>query len=76
MKCTDCGSDTRVIDSRDSVRSPGERFDATVRRRRCCERCDIRFTTYEIGAERLKALERDELTLTQLGERLKRVEPA
>ncbi|MBP5153871.1 MAG: transcriptional repressor NrdR [Lachnospiraceae bacterium] len=40
MKCPYCGAeDTKVIDSR-----PAE---GTIRRRRQCEKCDKRFTTYE-----------------------------
>lgn len=42
MKCPFCGNlNTRVIDSR-----PGK-FDFEVRRRRECQDCDQRFTTYE-----------------------------
>ena len=42
MKCSNCDSmSTRVIDSR--VTEKGY----TIRRRRACESCDFRFTTYE-----------------------------
>jgi transcriptional repressor NrdR len=42
MRCPQCdASDTRVIDSR-----PAD-DGASIRRRRLCERCDTRFTTYE-----------------------------
>lgn len=42
MKCPYCGnSDTRVIDSR-----PVE-DNNSIRRRRCCDECGKRFTTYE-----------------------------
>ena len=42
MKCPYCGnSDTRVIDSR-----PAEENNS-IRRRRVCDECDKRFTTYE-----------------------------
>ena len=42
MKCPYCGnSDTRVIDSR-----PAEENNS-IRRRRCCDECGKRFTTYE-----------------------------
>jgi transcriptional repressor NrdR len=42
MKCPYCGSDnTRVIDSR-----PAEDNNA-IRRRRACDECNKRFTTYE-----------------------------
>lgn len=47
MRCPDCGAaDTRVIDSR-----PAD-DGAAIRRRRSCESCQSRFTTYE-RAERL-----------------------
>ncbi|MDP9378854.1 MAG: transcriptional regulator NrdR [Chloroflexota bacterium] len=40
MRCPKCGSgDSRVVDSRDAVNA--------VRRRRLCENCGNRFTTYE-----------------------------
>lgn len=40
MRCPNCGSgDTRVVDSRDAQNA--------VRRRRLCENCGTRFTTYE-----------------------------
>ena len=42
MKCPYCGADdTKVIDSR-----PAEENNA-IRRRRQCEKCNKRFTTYE-----------------------------
>ncbi len=42
MKCPYCGSDnTRVIDSR-----PAD-DNTSIRRRRCCDDCARRFTTYE-----------------------------
>ncbi len=42
MKCPHCGNiDTRVIDSR-----PAEE-GSVLRRRRMCDSCEVRFTTYE-----------------------------
>ena len=42
MKCSNCGSlDNKVIESRDVA--DGE----AIRRRRCCLKCNHRFTTYE-----------------------------
>lgn len=42
MHCPQCdAADTRVIDSRPADEG------AAIRRRRVCERCDARFTTYE-----------------------------
>jgi transcriptional repressor NrdR len=55
MRCPQCGErDTRVVDSRDLDDS------ATIRRRRECNACTTRFTTYErIEAARLVVLKRD-----------------
>ncbi len=42
MQCPNCQTDAlRVIDSRDVEAEPA------IRRRRECERCGFRFTTYE-----------------------------
>jgi transcriptional repressor NrdR len=55
MRCPHCGErDTRVVDSRDLDDS------ATIRRRRECNGCTTRFTTYErIEAARLVVVKRD-----------------
>jgi transcriptional repressor NrdR len=55
MRCPACGgSDTRVVDSRDLDDA------ATIRRRRECNACATRFTTYErIEAARLVVVKRD-----------------
>ncbi|MEO5884421.1 MAG: transcriptional regulator NrdR [Candidatus Limnocylindrales bacterium] len=55
MRCPHCGErDTRVVDSRDLDES------ATIRRRRECNACTTRFTTYErIEAARLVVVKRD-----------------
>jgi transcriptional repressor NrdR len=55
MRCPNCGTlDGRVIDSRDLDDS------TTVRRRRECSSCHVRFTTYErVGSARLTVLKRD-----------------
>src|SRR5258706_12309184 len=55
MRCPACGgSDTRVVDSRDLDDA------ATIRRRRECNACATRFTTYErIEAARLVIVKRD-----------------
>ena len=55
MRCPQCGDrETRVVDSRDLDES------ATIRRRRECARCSLRFTTYErIEAARLVVVKRD-----------------
>jgi transcriptional repressor NrdR len=55
MRCPACGErDSRVVDSRDLDDS------ATIRRRRECNACATRFTTYErVEAARLVVLKRD-----------------
>ena len=55
MRCPQCGArETRVIDSRDLDDS------ATIRRRRECAACAMRFTTYErVEAARLVIVKRD-----------------
>ena len=54
MRCPSCGvSDTRVVDSRDID-------DAAIRRRRECNACTARFTTYErIESARLTVTKSD-----------------
>ena len=54
MRCPNCGErDTRVIDSRDID-------DAAIRRRRACNVCTTRFTTYErIESARLTVVKSD-----------------
>jgi transcriptional repressor NrdR len=54
MRCPFCGAeDTRVVDSR-----PAE-GGATIRRRRACEQCSNRFTTYERREAVLMVRKRD-----------------
>ena len=55
MRCPSCGErDSRVVDSRDLDDS------ATIRRRRECNACATRFTTYErVEAARLVVVKRD-----------------
>ena len=57
MRCPSCSADeTRVVDSR-----PVE-AGAAIRRRRQCESCGSRFTTYERGASALVVRKRDGTT--------------
>ncbi|MBA2557874.1 MAG: transcriptional repressor NrdR [Chloroflexi bacterium] len=55
MRCPNCGDrESRVIDSRDLDEA------GTIRRRRECQACATRFTTYErVEAARLMVLKRD-----------------
>src|SRR5437660_9993102 len=55
MRCPSCGNpDTRVIDSREAEDG------ASIRRRRACDRCEARFTTFERSeSARIQVLKRD-----------------
>ena len=55
VKCPGCGNlDTRVIDSREA--EDGD----SIRRRRVCDRCEERFTTFERSeSARIQVLKRD-----------------
>ncbi|MBQ1779300.1 MAG: hypothetical protein IIZ93_14190 [Acidaminococcaceae bacterium] len=48
MNCPLCGERAIVLDSRYD--------DLTIRRRRMCQKCEHRFTTYEINADSFQAL--------------------
>lgn len=68
MICPYCGNDqTAVLESRDSE-------DGTVtRRRRCCQKCQKRFTTYErVGNIELKVIKKDGRTENFDREKLKK----
>jgi hypothetical protein len=54
MKCSLCGSDTTVQETRQLRLAYSDR--GQTRRRRQCPDCGNRMTTYEIEAERLKFL--------------------
>jgi transcriptional repressor NrdR len=55
VQCPYCGGDSRVLDSRQSPDG--------IRRRRVCNECKRRFTTYErAGSIDLKVIKRDERT--------------
>lgn len=55
MRCPSCGNqDTRVIDSREAEDG------ASIRRRRACDRCEARFTTFERSeSARIQVVKRD-----------------
>src|SRR5207302_8624218 len=55
MRCPACANpDTRVIDSREAEDG------ASIRRRRVCDRCEERFTTFERSeSARIQVLKRD-----------------
>ena len=62
MRCPQCGErDTRVVDSRDLDDS------ATIRRRRECNACAMRFTTYERIEAELRAAGLTEVPSTRVG---------
>lgn len=43
MNCPKCGEPTYTIDTRES-----NKYDKSIRRRRVCYKCKMRFTTYEV----------------------------
>ena len=55
MRCPSCGNpDSRVIDSREAEDG------ASIRRRRACDRCEARFTTFERSeSARIQVLKKD-----------------
>lgn len=55
MRCPSCGAaDTRVVDSREAEEG------AAIRRRRVCDSCDERFTTFERSeSARIQVVKRD-----------------
>src|SRR2546430_8937235 len=55
MRCPSCGNpDTRVIDSREAEDG------AAIRRRRACDKCGERFTTFERSeSARIQVVKRD-----------------
>ena len=55
VRCPSCGNpDTRVVDSREAEDG------ASIRRRRACDRCEERFTTFERSeSARIQVLKRD-----------------
>jgi transcriptional repressor NrdR len=55
MRCPSCGNaDTRVVDSREAEDG------ASIRRRRICDRCEERFTTFERSeSARIQVVKRD-----------------
>jgi transcriptional regulator NrdR family protein len=52
VKCGSCGSETRVLETRSSVSG------LTVARRRECEGCSLRFTTYEVARGEVAVMSR------------------
>ncbi len=68
MKCPKClNSDTKVVDSR-----PIEEF-AAIRRRRECEKCEFRFSTYEqMEILDLTVIKRDGVRQVYIREKLER----
>lgn len=49
VQCPQCNGESHVIDSRDDVKG-------AKRRRRCCDDCGHRYTTYEIHADEFKRI--------------------
>ena len=59
-KCEECSTeDISIIDSRFTL-------DSTIRRRRVCNKCGCRFTTYEVRKEDLEALYSTKVELEEM----------
>lgn len=65
MLCPQCGEEIRVIDSRASHMNKGN-DGILLRRRRSCNNCHVRFTTYEVTEAVIRALMADQLRLRLL----------
>lgn len=64
MQCPFCGGDSQVSDSRSTA-------DGQIRRRRACNSCRRRFTTYErVGSPSLKVVKRSGKTETFSSDKL------
>ena len=63
LKCPNCGvtGNYSVLGTR-SVKPQ----QSSIRRRRVCDGCGTRFTTYEILGERLRSLEKGRMLLNKL----------
>lgn len=70
FRCPHCGGKTRVIDSRPSDTIGG---DPTLLRRRTCQDCEKRVTTYELLADDYKALFRETDRLKAFAKRIRKV---
>lgn len=59
-RCKECGiEDISIIDSRFTL-------DSTIRRRKVCNKCGCRFTTYEVRKEDLEALYSTKVELEEI----------
>lgn len=67
MKCPNCGGKTYIIDTR-----PSEDYEQIIRRRRACEKCKKRFTTYEARVGSLE-LEDIDLNIKDLKRNIKKI---
>lgn len=61
MNCPLCKAESTVIDSR-----PTPEVDGSIRRRRQCDSCKHRWTTYEISATSYKRVQRVERIVAEL----------
>ena len=62
-RCIRCGGELRVTDSRPTI-ALGQRN--TIRRRRACDGCGSKFTSYELSAEDAKAIMTERKNFTEL----------
>lgn len=58
VQCPKCNGESKVIDSRDE--------ESARRRRRRCERCKYRYTTYEIHADEYNRIRRLKVDAAQI----------
>lgn len=66
MTCPKCGAEMRVIDSRKAEND-------SIRRRRACDECQYRLTTYEITLERLGRYNRIERERDKILNKIKEI---
>lgn len=59
MKCGVCGGESRVVDSRETK--------GWIRRRRECERCGARWTTFEMPGEEMETVRKIRRLIEQIG---------
>lgn len=58
VQCPKCNGESKVIDSRDE--------ESARRRRRQCDKCSYRYTTYEIHADEYNRIRRLRVSVAQI----------
>ena len=63
MKCSGCGNEARVTDSR-----PTQLYGVEcIRRRRICKHCKARVTTYELTPEQIASMKSEAMQIAAKG---------